>query len=232
MKALIRHIKFELSFDFSKLQNDLQKILNNSWVQHYNKNDYDGSWTSIALLSANGKSDAIYAFDQTERELLPTEILAQCSYFTNVIDSLLFKKTTVRLLKLSAGAVIKPHQDHCLGYEDGCFRMHIPIVTNPLVEFILDNERLHMNAGECWYIDANFTHSVANKGTQDRIHLVIDGIRNNWTDALFFAHATAEEFIKPEPVMSQTQKLQVIEELKKLNTPAANAIITQWQSEL
>jgi hypothetical protein len=90
MKALIRHIKFEFSFDVSKLQNDLQKILNNSWVQHYNKNDYDGSWTSIALLSANGKSDAIYAFDQTERELLPTPILALCPYFTHVIDSLLF----------------------------------------------------------------------------------------------------------------------------------------------
>ncbi|WP_230156416.1 hypothetical protein [Flavobacterium sp. CECT 9288] len=43
---------------------------------------------------------------------------------------------------------------------------------------------------------------------------------------------TIGNFIKPEPVMSQTQKLQVIEELKKLNTPAANAIITQWQSEL
>ncbi len=232
MKALIRHIKFALSFDVNLLQKELQDILDTTWINHYNKNDYTGMWTSIALMSVDGKSNSIFAFSQSANELINTEIVEQCPYFNQVLDSFLFQKTAVRLLKLNAGAEIKPHSDHCLGYEDGYFRLHIPIITNSLVEFILDNERLNMNEGECWYINANFTHSVANKGTIDRIHLVIDGIRNDWTDALFFDYATADAFVKPEPSMNKTQKLQVIEELKKINSPATAELILKLQREL
>jgi len=31
-----------------------------------------------------------------------------------------------------------------------------------------------MNAGECWYLDVNSPHAVANHSDIDRIHLVID----------------------------------------------------------
>jgi gentisate 1,2-dioxygenase len=103
--------------------------------------------------------------------------------------------------------------------------MHIPIVTNPDVEFILDGERIIMNEGECWYIDANFIHSVANKGTEDRIHLVIDGIRNEWTDDLFFKQADKNRFIKPEKTLSDDEKTQIIAELKRMNTEASQKII-------
>jgi quercetin dioxygenase-like cupin family protein len=146
-------------------------------------------------------------------------------YFKEVLDGFLFEKTAVRLLQLAVGAEIKPHSDHCLGYEDGSFRLHIPIITNPDVEFILDGKRLIMNEGECWYIDANFEHSVANRGKQDRIHLVIDGIRNDWTDELFYKEASENQFTKPEITMSEEQKLQVIAELKRMNTSAADELI-------
>jgi Aspartyl/Asparaginyl beta-hydroxylase len=129
------------------------------------------------------------------------------------------------LLNLAVGAEIKPHSDHCLGYEDGCFRLHIPIITNSQVEFILDGNRVIMNEGECWYIDANFIHSVANRGETDRIHLVIDGIRNEWTDNLFFENTNPEQFLKPVPVVSEEQKRLMIAELQRMNSPVANEII-------
>lgn len=229
MDTLIRSIKFPFVFDIEKLQNDLKKIINKNWTDHYNTNDYSGKWTSIALMSQNGKSDAIHAVSISNEKLVATEILDSCSYFKEVLDSFLFDKTAVRLLQLAVGADIKPHSDNCLGYEDGSFRLHIPIITNSNVEFILDGNRLIMNEGECWYINANFIHSVANRGSEDRIHLVIDGIRNEWTDALFYKEASEDQFIKPIPVISDEQKKLMIAELRRMNTPAANEMIKELE---
>ena len=229
MDTLIRSIKFPIVFDTEKLKNDLSKIINKKWTDHYNTNDYTGKWTSVALMSKDGKSDSIYAFSNNNDEIVNTEILDSCTYFKEVLEGFLFEKTAVRLLQLAVGAEIKPHSDHCLGYEDGSFRLHIPIITNPEVEFILDGNRLIMNEGECWYIDANFEHSVANRGKQDRIHLVIDGIRNDWTDDLFYKEASENQFQKPKTVMSEEQKLLMIAELRKINTAAADDIIRTLQ---
>ncbi|MGV7105075.1 aspartyl/asparaginyl beta-hydroxylase domain-containing protein [Flavobacterium sp. U410] len=227
MDNLVRYLKFPFQFDPERLQKDLQKITDHQWKPHYNTNDYDGDWSSIALVSQGGKSDNINAFPIGTEKATYTEIMDPCLYLKEVIDRFSFEKTTVRLLRLATGASIKPHTDNCLGYEDGYFRIHIPIITNEHVEFILDGQRLQMNEGECWYIDANFTHSVANNGAQDRIHLVIDGIRNEWTDELFFKQASEEQFIRSMPELKDNEKQLMIEELKKMNTPAANQIIAE-----
>lgn len=229
MDKLVRSIKFPVLFDVEKLQNDLKKIINTDWTDHYNKNDYSGKWTSIALMSQTGKADAIFALPNSDKKLIATDVLDSCLYFKEILDGFLFEKTAVRLLKLAVGAEIKPHSDHCLGYEDGSFRLHIPIITNSDVEFILDDTRLVMNEGECWYIDANFIHSVANRGSQDRIHLVIDGIRNNWTDAMFYKEAQQEAFVKPAPVITDEQKKLMIAELRRMNTPTANKMISELE---
>lgn len=225
MDKLVRSIKFPIVFDSEKLQNDLKKIINENWIDHYNTDCYSGKWNSIALMSPNGKSDAIYASPTNNEKLVETEILNSCTYFKEILVGFLFEKTAVRLLQLAVGAEVKPHSDNCLGYEDDSFRLHIPIITNSEVEFILDGTRLIMNEGECWYIDANFIHSVANRGTRDRIHLVIDGIRNEWTDAMFYKEAPREQFIKPVPVMSDEQKQLVVSELRRMNTPMADEMI-------
>ncbi|NHN24495.1 aspartyl/asparaginyl beta-hydroxylase domain-containing protein [Flavobacterium jejuense] len=232
MDNLIRHIKFPFTFDVEKLQMDVEKILDKNWVNHYNTSNYYGSWNAIALLSQGGESGNITAFNLGTEKVVYTEVMDSCEYLKEVIDSFSFEKTTARLLRLAAGAYIKPHTDNELGYEDGCFRIHIPIITNPEVEFILDNQRLIMNEGECWYINANFIHSVANKGDQDRIHLVIDGIRNAWTDALFFKEADENQFLKPEPELTKDEKLLMIAQLKSMDTEIANELIAKISKEL
>ena len=59
-------------------------------------------------------------------------------------------------------------------------RIHIPVVTNPDVEFFLDGRRIIMGEGECWYLDLNLPHRVQNRGSTDRVHLVIDCQLNDW----------------------------------------------------
>lgn len=225
MDKLVRSIKFQFIFDKKKLVDDINKVLRSNWVDHYNSNNYSGKWSSIALMSKGGKSTNINAFSNSTEDFIATDILGFCDYFKEILDGFLFEKTAVRLLNLGSGAEIKPHTDYCLGYEDGVFRLHIPIITNPDVTFILDKQRLIMNVGECWYINANFTHSVKNGGENDRIHLVIDGIRNEWTDQLFFKEAALEQFDKPTLVIEENQKKLMIAELERMDSAIAKELI-------
>lgn len=49
----------------------------------------------------------------------------------------------------------------------------------------LDGKRIEMAEGEAWYLNFNLYHSVRNKGTAARIHLVIDCKVNEWFRSLF-----------------------------------------------
>jgi aspartyl/asparaginyl beta-hydroxylase (cupin superfamily) len=86
----------------------------------------------------------------------------------------------VRFLRLAAGSIIREHRDYDLGYDEGQVRLHIPIITNPAVDFFLDAQRIEMKEGECWYLDLSLPHWVENRGLTDRVHLVIDCEVNEW----------------------------------------------------
>jgi hypothetical protein len=42
-----------------------------------------------------------------------------------------------------------------------------------------------MREGECWYVNFNLAHAVENRGASDRVHLVIDGLVNDWVRTVF-----------------------------------------------
>lgn len=221
------HLKLPFGFDRLQLQADLHKVLQAEWKAHYNTRDYVGSWTSLALLAAGGDAGMINAQPVNGLPVAETPLMAGCDYFRQVIESFAFPKLNARLLCLAPGAYIKPHRDNCLGYEDGEFRLHIPLVTNDQVEFLLAGERIVMAEGSCWYINANEEHSVANRGSADRIHLVIDGARNAWSDQLFFALAGKDAFERPPKALPAAQQQAMLEELRRLGTPAALALLAQ-----
>jgi len=228
----IKHLKLPFEFDRSLLQADLQSIQDSSWVTHYNQADYSGSWTTLALYSKDGSSSSIYAGMDNTVGLKATPIMDACEYIRETLETFQFEKIAVRLMRLNVGAVIKPHRDNALGYEDGEFRLHIPITTNPDVNFILGGERIIMDEGTCWYINANEVHSVTNQGTTDRIHLVIDGKRNEWTDQIFYALASESSFQRVEKQMPLNQQTLMMEELKRMGTPAALAILENLQKNI
>ena len=91
-----------------------------------------------------------------------------------------------RLLRLGTQARIREHTDFNLGYEDDEIRVHIPVATNPQVEFYLNGSRVQMNAGECWYLNFNLPHRLYNGGTTGpACTLVIDCSVNAWVRNLF-----------------------------------------------
>ena len=59
-------------------------------------------------------------------------------------------------------------------------RLHVPVHTNADVDFVLDDQRVPMAEGELWFLNFNKYHSVDNRSSVDRIHLVIDCVINDW----------------------------------------------------
>ncbi len=217
-----KYLKLPLSFDPKALEEDLKGISEEKWLPQIYTINYDGRWTSLALLSSDGDNDTFSSASAND-ELKETVILQNCPYFKKVLDSFHCPLISARLLRLNAGSYIKPHKDYKLGYENNNFRVHIPIETNDQVEFILDGQQLSMLPGESWYTNVNFTHSVANRGKNDRIHLVLDAERNEWSDELFFSLAPKESFSLLQE--SQEEKRQIIEELKRMNNPASKRLL-------
>lgn len=135
---------------------------------------------------------------------------------------------SVRFLNLKAGSIIKPHRDHGLAFEKGEARLHFPVVTNPQVEFYVEETHVDMQPGTCWYINANLVHRVSNRGTTDRIHLVVDCLVNDWLRDLF---DRADKQTKNKEIDAEKQK-QVISALRLQNTPTSIQLADQMEKEL
>jgi len=220
-------------FNEKKLLKDLSALTNTKWIPHFNTFGYTGNWKALPLYASSGNASNIFALPNGISEIKETSILKKCPYFKEVIAVFKCDILSARILKLEAGAQIKPHKDHELGYEDGNFRIHIPIVTNKNVCFILDGNQLTMHPGECWYTNVNYTHSVSNNGTIDRVHLVIDGKRNTWSDNLFFSLAPKERFTS-KPIISESPETikRMLEELQYSKLGSAKELANKLQKTL
>jgi GNAT superfamily N-acetyltransferase len=186
-------LKLPFQFEPGRLQADLAGIQSEEFVRHFNTQYYQGDWSGVPLRSVGGRANHIYPDPTAKDAYAETPLLARCPYIRDLLDSLRCPQRSVRFLRLKTGSVIKEHRDYDLGFEDGEVRLHIPVITNPQVEFVLNQVRVVMNEGECWYLNVNEPHRVANHGTVDRIHLVIDCVVNDWLRDLLLATAAAKK---------------------------------------
>lgn len=204
------------------------------WKMHYNKKHYEGDWSVIALRSPGGDPGNIFSIHASANDQLQyrdTPLLAQCPAINRALDYLQCEKTMVRLMKLNAGAIIKPHTDHDMCFEAGETRFHIPLQTNEQVDFCIEEEKIPMQEGECWYLNLGLTHRVTNAGATDRIHLVVDCIVNDWIQTQFAAPGIhKKEITQATPVQySKETKRDIITSLRLLNTTVAHAMADKME---
>ncbi len=175
-------LRLPFCFDAELLARDLQRLSTVDWIQHFVQQNYEGDWSVIPLRGKAGATHPIMMIysDPTCREFADTPMLAACPYYREVVATLKAPLQAVRLMRLTAGSVIKEHSDYDLSFEDGMVRLHIPVVTNLDVEFSLNRQRVVLEAGSCWYLRLADPHSVANNGATDRVHMVIDVEVNDW----------------------------------------------------
>lgn len=156
-----------------------------------------------------------------------------CPYMREVIDSFGCEVMGVRLLKLAPGALIREHRDAELSFEHGEARIHVPILTNELVEFYIDGERVVMEEGSCWYMNFNLPHRISNGGATDRVHLVMDLKVNDTLQKTFDAVADERKKMTNVPdAFSRVEKENMIASLRMLDTATAVEMANRMEAEL
>lgn len=177
-------LKLPLSFDRARLKSSLSEIEAGEWTPHFNTQYYEGDWSGVALRSTGGAVSKLYPDPSKTVTYADTPLLGRCDYFREVLETFKCSLEAVRLLRLGARSSIREHSDFDLGLRFGVVRLHVPIQTSAEIKFFVNDERVLMREGECWYLDLSLPHRVENNAEIDRIHLVIDCVVNDWVRSL------------------------------------------------
>lgn len=172
--GLVTHRRLDLAFDVGRLHADLDRVDPGEWKlrSFADEHKFRGSYADASLVAAanpptGGRSVAL-------ADYRPTPLLKRCEYFREVLSHFDGRLRHVRLSSMSPGARLATHIDKYGKYSDDPVRFHIPIVTSAAASLTVAGETFRPAEGECWYVDTHLLHSATNRGTVDRIHLIVD----------------------------------------------------------
>lgn len=187
-------LRLPFRFDPVLLAGDLERLSSTPWTNHVARQNYAGHWSVIPLRGPKGETHPLrmMATDPGCAEFADTPLLELCPYYRQVLESFPCVLRSARLMRLGPGSEIKEHCDLDLDVESGTVRLHVPVLTNDAVEFYLNQTRVVLEAGSCWYLRLTDPHRVANRGPTDRVHLVLDASVNEWVRALFTSAGESE----------------------------------------
>ncbi|NHA07183.1 aspartyl/asparaginyl beta-hydroxylase domain-containing protein [Mucilaginibacter sp. HC2] len=223
---IIRYARLSLLFDPKVMQAELA-LPGDQWQAHFNTSYYQGSWTVLALRSPGGNHTNITPDLMADTNFRDTSFMQHFPSVSRLISDLHCPVMAVRFLKLEAGAVIRQHRDNELAFEKGEARLHFPVITNPQVMFYIEDERVLLQEGESWYINANLPHRVSNEGAIDRIHLVIDCKVNDWLAGII----NGSDKISFREEHKKNELPQIIRELRLQNTAVSNKLAAELEQQ-
>jgi hypothetical protein len=219
---MIKYARLASRTDIQPIVEEIARLESIAWRAHYNQAHYNGDWDILPLRSIGGSMEnlfSVHASASGEVAYEDTEALGLSPSLQHVLDSIHCEKRAVRLMRLRAHSEIKQHSDHELSLEDGEARLHIPIVTNDDVHFFLDEELIPMREGECWYLNLTLPHRVTNASSEDRIHLVVDCVVNEWLrNELLREDAVTKEYTPRMPDYTRNERTRIADELRRMNT--------------
>jgi hypothetical protein len=178
MQPIARRLR---QFDPQILVTEYRKLAGYAWVRHPSLMLHDDAWFAMPLFAVDGAMRKMVAKVGTFQ---PTQAFLETQAFKQVLDFFRCPLKRVRLLLLKAGASIREHTDEPFYGDQETVNIHIPILTNIDVQFVVGGTPFHMQPGECWSIDSLQPHSVRNGGATDRIHLVLHCVLNPFIQEL------------------------------------------------
>lgn len=181
----------------SALIESIHNKLNNlpAFTNHYSNYNKDKSWGALSLRGYSADpafiTKPIEMSDKWKEENKDTDFYMQDTplfkQFPEVRELLKpygDKLHRVRFMRLKpGGGELERHTDQVDPDSGGSLgklaRLHFPIKTNDDVIFTVWNtkgnpDKVHMNPGECWFLDTRKPHMAVNGGDEERIHLVVD----------------------------------------------------------
>ena len=160
-------LKLPINFDAGAIAAEVAALPSSAWTSH--PSGYRGN-EAVRLIAPYGR-----ATDEILGPMAPTQYLDRCDTIRQVMAEIGAVWGRSRLMALAAGCEVPSHIDLNY-YWRTHLRIHIPIVTNPGVLFTCGDETVHMEGGECWIFDSFRWHAVKNRGSERRIHLVLDTV--------------------------------------------------------
>lgn len=176
--------RFPFRFDAGRLRHEIDALPESAWSRH--PADFKGN-SGLPLVSSGGGVN-----DDYRAPLLPTQRLGELPYVRQVMAQFDTVIGRSRILRLDAEAGVPPHVDGHYYWRTHT-RVHIPVTTNPAVEFHCGDRFVNMAEGEAWTFDNWVLHKVVNDTPTRRIHLVFDTIGSSAFWKLATPHGTPVE---------------------------------------
>ena len=168
MKLDTEFIKLPLAFDVERMRSEVEQVPESEWRPH--PQGHPGN-SALPLIARGGNP----MDDGVAGTMLPTAHLERCPYLQQVLGAFETVFGRSRLMRLEGNSEATLHVDTNYYWADRV-RIHVPILTSPVIEFICNERSLHMAAGEAWIFDAWRQHNVLNPTGDRRIHLVADTV--------------------------------------------------------
>jgi hypothetical protein len=158
-----------LKVDVSELQKEVNELTHEQWIEwELRQNKYKVHSATLSYpfyFTEYGEPSKSYNLD-TKLWQLTKPIISE-------VEELYNRKAEISLLaKLLPFRNITPHTDG--GLFTSTHRIHIPIVTDPRVLFIIDGKKYHMECGYAYEMNNLVEHSVVNPTNIGRVHLMVD----------------------------------------------------------
>lgn len=160
-------IKLPVRFCAATLAAEVRALPAAAWVPHPQR--FPGN-EAVPLVTPAGRLT-----NEFVGPMGPTDYLLQSPYMMDVMRELGSTWGRSRLMGLGAGAEVPHHVDNNY-YWRTHIRLHVPIITNPGVDFTCGDQTVNMTAGDAWVFDTFRQHHVHNRGTEQRVHLVFDTV--------------------------------------------------------
>jgi hypothetical protein len=198
-----------LQLDFTELVPKIKKQLDEKaleFTNHYSNYNKERAWSAISLrgyaddwrfITKPIEMNKKWKEENKDKKfkLQDTAMRKEFPLVEKILDCFETEIHRVRFMNLKpGGGELERHTDQVdpdLGISNGkLMRIHIPIITNPDVEFTSWNTTgsktiVNMEEGHCWYLDIRKPHRAINGGTDMRTHLVIDVVANEQVRNLF-----------------------------------------------
>ena len=180
------HTVKDLKFDVIKLQEALKQVLK---IKNYDSANGIKNFAAIGLNQIPGKPESTignYARgvywtkpDHSGKESVRDKILDETLYteFMKDFEHTYFKEVYKKLSsKFKLGRVrilLKEPRSTLSWHRDPEPRLHVPIITNPGCNMVIENVAKHLPANGSVYITNNIKyHNAFNGGEENRVHLV------------------------------------------------------------
>jgi aspartyl/asparaginyl beta-hydroxylase (cupin superfamily) len=142
-----------------------------TFFQHRNTKSFPLFWPD----ENNVQNNVLNILKKNKNSIVWDIVENEFSLLSQKYDGIIVRAMFANLLK---GKSIDPHVDGGFLLEN-CHRLHLPIITNKNIDFIIENTSHYLREG-IWYEFNNVkVHSVHNKSDFDRIHLMVDIIPNS-----------------------------------------------------